>query len=243
MLKTTSTVFFTALVALGCSDTGDSAGLSVQAVSSAGSEAPEDLVMIDDSSVDYGLLSAHLHLRDIELDLPDGKSCSDVDDSLGGGVVCDDSDSSDKIVVAGPFDVDLVAGTATPSLDDVLIPVGTYKRIDFRVEDNANDVSFAVVANFEHQGDAMTLDLALDFNEDIRIEDPAGLTVDADTDLIAQFVVSDWLVGVDIGQCIDDGDVAIDGTTVTIDDGSTSGDCSAIEDTIKSNMKNSGQLD
>ena len=35
----------------------------------------------------------------------------------------------------------------------------------------------------------MTLELSLDFNEDIRIETPLGIAVDGDTDLIAEFVV------------------------------------------------------
>ena len=89
----------------------------------------------------------------------------------------------------------------------------------------------------------MTLNLNLDFNEDIRIEDPQGLTVDADSDLIAEFVVNNWLGGVDLGSCIDDEDVSIEGSTVVIDDSSTSGSCSDIENIIKENMKNSGQLD
>ena len=134
-------------------------------------------------------------------------------------------------------------GISTPSLADVLIPAGTYKRIDFRVDDNGADSSFAMTATFQYEGAAMTMDLNLDFNEDIRIEDPQGIIVDGDSDLIAEFVVSNWLGRVDVGSCIDDEDVTVEGSTVVIDDSSTSGSCSDIENTIKDNMKNSGQLD
>ena len=117
------------------------------------------------------------------------------------------------------------------------------RRIDFRVDDNANDVSFAAIAGFDLDGTAMTLDLSLDFSEDIRIEESGGVAVTADSDLIAEFVVDDWLAGIDLASCIDDGDVDVDGTTVTIDDDSTSGSCSDIENVIKDNMKNSGRFD
>jgi hypothetical protein len=205
--------------------------------------------MTDDGGSDFALQAGTLNLRDIELDLPDGTTCADVEGAFGGGATCEDSDDPNddspnaKIVIDGPFEVDLVAGTATPSLDDVQIPVGLYARVDFRVEDNPDDVSFAGLAGFQYQGDDMTLDFSFDFNEDIRIEDPAGISVDEDSDLIAEFVVDNWLAGIDVGSCIDDGDVTVSGSTVQVDESSTSGDCSDIEDTIKDNMKNSGQLD
>ena len=130
-----------------------------------------------------------------------------------------------------------------PSLDEIKIPAGTYKRIDFRVEDDENNSSFAVVAGFDHEGESMTLNLDLDFNEDIRIEMPQGIYVDEESDLIAEFVVDNWLGGVDITTCMDEGDVTIAGNIVFVDDSSTRGACSDIENTIKRNMKESGQFD
>ena len=219
----------------------DGVGIEVRAVST-GPASQSELVFSDDGQSDYIVQTASLRLRHIELDLPDGSDCSDIADALD-GAECNDSVSDDKIRIQGPFDVNLVSGVATPSLADVVIPEGTYKRVDFRVEDNSDDVSFAVTAGFTHNGDAMTLELSLDFNEDIRIETPTGISVDGETDLIAEFVVGSWLAGVDVGKCIDDDDVHTSGTTVTIDDNSTSGSCSDIENTIKDNMKHSGQLD
>ena len=227
----------------GCSDSEPTVGFSIQAVSQSGSVAAADFAMTDDGSGDYQLTEAMLRLRHIELDLPEGQTCMDLQGLVDGGAVCDLSGDSDKIVIDGPFTVDLVMGTTTPSLDAVIIPEGTYKRIDFRVEDNADDASFAVQATFDRRGETHTLDLSLDFNEDIRVEHPDGIVVDADTDLVAQFVVDNWLAGVDIGKCMDDDDLRMEGTTVFVDDASTGGDCSDIENTIKDNMKNSGQLD
>jgi len=226
-----------------CSGGGEQVGIEVRASTSDGDTGPSSLELVDDGGATYEISSSRVFLRHIELDLPDGASCADIEDQLV-GAECDDSpDDSDKIRIPGPFDVDLVTGVSTPSLADVSIPAGTYQRIDFRVEDDANDVSFAVTAAFEHEGEALTLELELDFNEDIRIEQPGGVEVTADSDLIAEFVVSNWFGGVDIGSCIEEAEVEMDGSTVHIREGSTSGACSAIEDTIKKNMKESGQLD
>ena len=242
-MKNTLTTIPFLLLAVACSSEAPTVGLSVQAVTLNQTTPSDDLVMTDDGGDMYQIQAATLRLRHIELDLPDGGNCNDFDDSLSGGAECESGTDSDKIVITGPFVIDLVTGTSTPSLANVLIPAGTYKRIDFRVEDGPGDSSFAVTAGFQHEGATMTLDLDLDFNEDIRIESSAGIVVDGDSDLIAEFVVSNWLEGIEVGQCIDDDDVSISGTTVTINDSSTSGSCSDIENTIKRNMKNSGQLD
>lgn len=241
-MKHTKSTFPILVLLAACSSEGGSVGLSVHAVTSDGSSPATELVMTDDGAGDFQIEAATLRLRHIELDLLDGGDCADLADSVD-GAICEDGVDGNKISIEGPFEIDLVAGTSTPSLAEVQIPAGTYKRIDFRVEDNGNDSSFAVRAGFDHEGAAMTLDLNLDFNEDIRIEDAQGLVVDADSDLIAEFVVNNWLGGVDVGACIDDEDVTVVGSTVTIDDSSTSGSCSDIENTIKDNMKNSGQLD
>lgn len=243
MTKTYSlplTLAFSCLLG-ACVTDGDVAGVGVRAVTGGGDvpASPSELTFTDDGGNQFAIESAYLHLRDIELDLPDGLTCADIASTLS-GADCEPGD--DKIVITGPLDIDLVAGTATPSLAAVEIPAGQYERIDFRVDDNAQDTSFAVVADFERDM-LYTLNLNLDFSEDIRIESPLGVSVDAGTDLIAEFVVGDWLAGIDVGSCMDAGDVTLDGSTVTIDDDSSSGACSDIENIIKDNMKNSGQLD
>jgi len=234
---------FTTLIGLGCGgDAVESMGLQVRAASSTAAPSNADLIMLDSADTAFNLSVATLNLRDIKLDLPEGIVCADVEADLENASCSSDSGDEDTIEIEGPFLVDLVAGTSTPTLDDVVIPALSYRRIDFRVDD-VNDESFAVIADFDLDGSAMTLDLSLDFNEDIRIEQAGGIDVTADSDLVAEFVVNDWLAGVDIGACIDDGDVAVDGTTVTVSEDSTSGSCSDIENTIKDNMKNSGQFD
>lgn len=220
----------------------EGAGVAVRA---SAVQSPGDLVAEDDGGTVFAIEAASLAVRDIRLDLPDGTTCGDIEELLV-GAHCEPSDDAvggeDTIVIDGPFAVDLTTGVATPGLEDVVIPAGLYRRIDVRADD-AGDVTFAVSAAFELDGAAHHLELALDFNEDIRLEDPAGVEIGDDSDLIAELVVDDWLAGIDIGACVADGDAEVEGTVVYIDEGSTSGDCSDIENVIKDNLKRSGQLD
>lgn len=230
---------------IGCSDGGlGTAGLQVRAGSMAGPAGGGTLVMIDDRQGEFALVTAHLALRDIKLDLPEGITCADVEADLV-GATCEPATAlgeEDTIEIAGPFTVDLVTGAAEPGLDDIQIPALTYQRIDFRV-DGQGDYGFVAAADFELDGSPARLELALDFSEDIRIESPEGVAVDSDTDLIAEFVVDDWLAGVSISDCVADDSDVLEGSTVRIDESATSGSCSGIENTVKDNMKRSGQLD
>jgi len=227
-LSTMALVLFT-----GCSDSAEVG--QVQLRMEAASATHEAQLTMADSSTEFVLESATLNVRHVELDLPDGTSCADV---VGDGS-CEDED---KIVREGPFLIDLLTGESTPSLGSV--PAGTYARIDFRVDDSdaLDDRSFVTTAAFELDGEPMALALALKFNEDIRIEQPDGVSVEADDDLFVSYVTADWLAGIDIAECVRDDELAVVDGVVTVDDDATSGGCSDIENTIKENMKRSGQL-
>ena len=127
-------------------------------------------------------------------------------------------------------------------------PVGTTPTIDVLtlgvVEAGSalDNRSFVAAASFDYQGSPTTLGMSLRFNEDIRIEQLDGVEVSADEDLIAAFVVSDWLAGIDLVKFIDDAELSVDQGSVLIDDDGGAS-CSDIENTIKKNMKESAQID
>ncbi len=226
--------------AAACSD-GTTAGISVAARSRAGTTP----VALDMTGTAFTLTRGSLGVRDIELYLPDGVRCADVGGDLV-GAVCkagDTADDEDKVFIDGPFIVDLMTGTATPTMADLRVPATTYRRVDVRVERSAqlDDAAFVVSASFDLGGQPTTLDAALRFNEDIRIDDPAGIAIAADEDLVARFIVDDWLAGVDIGACARALGTA-PGGTVSVDDRS-SGACADIDDRVKDAMKRSGDLD
>lgn len=237
----------TSLLAAACGGGGD-AGIAVSART--GASVP---VATDARGVAFTVSEGLLHLRHIELDLPDGQSCDDVGPLVR--AECHRGDTAadeDKIRIDGPFAVDMIAGTSTPSLAGVTIPAGTYRRIDLRVDDGdpaeglvaagspLDDNAFAVIASFDDDGQPATLDLRLNFDEDIRIEQPGGVVVAEGEDLIARFAAANWLAGVDLGACV--GTLTATDGRYVIDD-RRDGACGGIEDTVKSAMKNSGDLD
>ena len=238
-----------AVLTAACSDGGE-AGVAVSALSRSG-VVP---VAADARGVSFTVQQGLLHLRHIELDLPRGTSCGDIAGQVRGAEchAADRPGDEDKIRIDGPFAVDLVAGTSTPSMTGITIPAGTYARIDLRVDDGLpdqgvvapgsplDDNALAVVAAFDDAGAPAVLDLRLNFDEDIRIEQPGGVAVAPGDDLIARFAATDWLAGVDLGACVATL-TAVDGRYV-IDD-RNDGACAGIEDTVKATMKNSGDLD
>ncbi|MBP8808027.1 MAG: hypothetical protein KBG48_15310 [Kofleriaceae bacterium] len=236
------------LFAAACGGGGE-AGVAVSALTSAGQRP----VAADAQGLSFTIDQGLLHLRHIELDLPSGTTCADIADRLS-GAECDDADDLDdeaKIHIAGPFVVDMIAGTSTPSLAGVTIPAGTYRRIDLRVDDGLpeqglvepgsplDDNALAVIASFDDGGTPAILDLRLNFDEDIRIEQPGGVAVAEGDDLIARFAATNWLAGVDLAACA--ATLTPVGGRYVIDD-RNDGACAGIEDLVKNAMKESGDL-
>lgn len=230
-----------------CSDGGE-AGVAVSALTASGARP----VATDAAGVAFSVEQGLLHLRHIELDLPSGGSCADVSGLVG--AECHDADGPGdeaKIRIPGPFAVDMINGMSTPSLAGVSIPAGTYRRIDLRVDDGRpsegvvaagsplDDNALAVIATFDHGGTTATLDLRLNFDEDIRIEQPGGVAVAPGDDLIARFAATNWLAGVDLGACVDT--LTPTGDRYVVDD-RNDGACAGIEDAVKNAMKESGDL-
>lgn len=238
------------LVFAACTSDSGGAGIAMSALSKDGTTP----VPTDRAGTAFTLQQGLLHLRHIELDLPEGRRCADLGDQLVGATCRDSTETGEesKIRIAGPIVVDLVAGTSTPSLANVVIPAGTYDRVDLRVDDGVpsqgvvapgsplDDNSFAVIATFLHRGAQATLDLRLNFDEDIRIEQPGGVAVAPGEDLVARFAAANWLANANLGACVDT--LTANAGRYVVDD-RNDGACSGIEDTVKRAMKESGDLD
>lgn len=222
----------------------------------------------DDSGASFKLERARFILRHIELDLPPGISCADVQSTLV-GATCEADDASDdtsddspkgtddtlddspddnpelgKIVINGPRLVDLVAGTVTPSLDEVRLPDLAYARVDLRVDDDKSGLldgehSWEMSAPFTVDGADYSFKAILKFNEDIRFEAPQGVRV-VGGPLLINFNADLWLKGLDVASCIKDEDLAA-GQELLISDDSDQR-CADFEGTLKKNLKRSGQL-
>jgi hypothetical protein len=263
-LSVRTTLLSSALVLAACGDSGASlrfslreSGTGAQALpASAQALKPIEAAPITFKSSDgvtFTLNEARIHLRDIRLDLPQGTKCGDVRDTLQlaeckGG---DSGSGSGTLEIPGPIVVDLMTGATTPDLSELRIPAGTYKRIDFRLEEAKTPevpaseplVGYSLIARaaFDNSGTPSTLELKLKFSEDARFESATGVEVPEGGSLVTMMRPSIWLEGLPVGACTQKGDVAISGTTVSIDD-RAKGDCSGAEDTVKRNIKRSGDL-
>lgn len=216
----------------------------------AASDTAPSTVFTSSDGTPFTLTQARIHLRDIRLDLPKGKKCEDVKGLLS-GADCKSSDDAKTLQVPGPIVVDLMTGATTPDLSGLTIPAGTYKRIDFRLEEaKAEDVganeplvgySFLARADFTLDGAARKLEMFFKFSEDARFESSTGVEVPEGGSLVAFLKPQVWLEGLPLGECIRTGDVEVANGTVRID-AKAGGKCGDAEGIVKSNIKRSGDL-
>ncbi|MBI2897887.1 MAG: hypothetical protein HYY06_30290 [Deltaproteobacteria bacterium] len=228
---------------------GAGAGFRVQVVPNEAGAGREVVTFQADDGTSFTVLEARAAFRHVELKLPDGIRCSDVE--VADPLRCDDDDdgerddgSSAKLVVEGPFVVDLLTGETTPDLSTARVPTGVYERVDYRIEDAdpedgvvaASDPLAGVSLVLRATSDRGSLTVRLRFNEDVRIEAPAGIEVASDGALVAALRLDAWFDDVPLSECIEEagGDVVIDEDA--------SGECGDLEPALKDNIKNSGQL-
>ncbi|WP_375769301.1 DUF4382 domain-containing protein [Archangium gephyra] len=200
----------------------------------------------------FTLTEALIHLKDIRLDLPQGTKCADVRGLLS-GATCQGGESgsgSGTVVVPGPIVVDLMTGATQPDLSGLRLPAGTYKRIDFRLEEaEAGEVatgplvgySLLARATFTRDGADNILDLKLKFSEDARFQSATGVTVDADDELLALLKPQAWLEGLPVASCLQSGDLQLSSNVLYLDE-RAQGACGDAETLVKNNIKNSGDL-
>lgn len=194
---------------------------------------------------------------------PDESVSSDADSSDDGiedevrVAACDGASGEDEIRFEGPFTVDLLTGLSTPSLDNLAVPPGTYKRVDLRVDDlQAEDttqsselVGHSLIAYGTYTTDTATpVRLALKFNEDIRFETPDGFTISetGGTDIVASINSQNWFAGVGaaIAACLTEKeDDALIGGVLNFDESDDNAtECGEVEELLKESFKNSGDL-
>lgn len=198
----------------------------------------------------FELKTARVNLRDIQVDLTSKEKCEDVKPLLAAPAECK---GESTIIMRGPFVVDLATGVSTPDLSTARIPAGTYRRIDFRLDDTkdgegvaATDPlytkSFHAEAAFTHEGNPATLVVSLKINEDLRVERPEGVTLDGtEGELLVLMQPAQWLEGIPVADCLAKKDVVVENGILRLDD-NASGGCSAAEGVLKENLKRSMDL-
>ncbi len=230
----------------GCSGTGGAGGVSASDPTQLDGDAATvalSFQMVDGTTAaalstedsagnTLDLTAASMTLEEIEIKLPDGQTCAALRATLPDFATCDDSEEDDdKIVLVGPFVVDLLTGESTPSLSDVTLPSGIVREVRLRVESLSVDGTSG--------GDPVSLRLRI--NERIDLEDTAGFEISEAVSvntILLNFNVREWLAGVDLQACDENHDGSVE-----IDDEDEGGDCSDLEDSIRDNVKASGTVE
>ena len=214
------------------------------ALRSTGGAAP---VTHDAQGTAFTFTAARAVVRHVELSLPDGRPCSELD--LGGldpRIACDAS----GLRVEGPFLVDLLTGAATPALADIAVPAGVYDRVDVRFHDDEDAVppgdplaGYTLLVEGTFGSDAKPFRLRLAFNEDARFERPGGLALaeDAAQTVLLWLDVSAWFEELPLTECLSEGRFDEVGGVIQIED--SGGGCSDIENALKEAIKESSSLE
>ena len=167
-------------------------------------------------------------VRDIGLDLPDGETCEGLE--LESPVRCDED--GDKLIIEGPFELDLMTATARPSLSDVSIPAGTYRRVDLRI-DADGDAALRLVGEMPADQGSTPVELALPVSEDARFEHPDGIAVGDGSSLLALLDLDVLLGEVSLQRCIHEDHADRTSVGVFIDGSSCDDVVDAVEEVLK----------
>lgn len=217
---------------------GDAAPMTISFQATDGSAIA--LTADDAGGSAFDITAASMVVERIDVKLPDGVVCSDVIFDLPDFASCDDDEDEDKIRLTGPFTFDLLTGESDPPIDTISFPSGVVREVKIRVE------RLTASGSADLDGTATPFSMNVELGEDIEFEDLTGFEISEAVSvnaLLLSFNVGDWLNGVDLGACVDDGEVEISDGTIVIDEDSGSGDCSDIENVIKDNVEASGTIE
>lgn len=189
----------------------------------------------------FTITEARTNVRHIQFDYPEGSS-----------------DKANQISLNGPFLINLMTGTSNPEIGAFDVEPGIYKRIDVRLDDtkaidglvSSNDDlldnTMVVKGSFNYASNTNNnFTFILKFNEDVRFEEPSGIYVnEGETkDIILNLKVDEWLSNINITECLDDGDIVLEGSGDLIITDDNNNDCNNFEGTIKTNIKNNYDFD
>lgn len=205
------------------------------------------LTMRDAKGLAFTITTAMANVRHVEVRLPEGTGCNQV---------LEEECEENEIRIKGPFGVDLLTGRSSPPMDTIRIPSGVYNRTEIRLDDRKLEDGFldglgemighslVIKGMFEYKERTdRRFAFLLEFNEDIPFENPNGLAVnDSGTQaMVVKLNVQEWVSRIDIGKCLDDGDITLDAAgDLLIDEESG---CENLEDALGAAIKGSGDFD
>lgn len=199
----------------------------------------------DAGGTTFTIRSSLANVGYVEIKLPDGQECTEA---------IDRDCEMDEVKLPGPFVANLMTGAFQPDIGTFRIPAGSYKRVEFRLEALKEGAptpepsllgnSMIITGTFSYAGRAdRAFSIALDFDEELRVESPTGMTVRDQglSKLVLLLEVEKWMATADITRCLEEGELLLDqaGNLVANEEN----DCEGLEEVLKSGVKGSGELD
>lgn len=213
-------------------ETGNGASLNMRATQSGSGLTPtaEALLARDASGASMTLSSATLGVSRVDFDKPGAATCPTATGALM--VHCD----SAKIRIESAVSVDLLTGVSTPSFEDLVIPAGTYKKIEVRFD------MLVASGTIDYRGTVTPYDLRLVINEDAKFESAGGVVVGTDpSDQVLMLLdVTQWFSSLPLTECLDDGDLTVENGRIAIANRGMK--CSMVEKALKDAIKASSKL-
>lgn len=222
---------------MGCAglDTGNAGVTTIKVALSAGPGQP-----VDATGTAFAVTKADATVERVDLYLPAGASCADVQGLGVAGSAVAFTCEGDKIRANGPWRVNLLTGAAVPAFPEVPVVAGTYRRIDVRFDDDDTDLILEGTVALNNQSVPFRFRGELD--EEVRFEGADVVAIDKKvSEAILKLDPTGWFAGVPIAQCVADGDLEIVGGVLELADGD--GACDDIEDLIEEALSGSGEID
>lgn len=203
----------------------------------------------DPTGTRYTLTSARVVVERAAFELPAGVACDDLEADLSAPVGCADG----RVLLDGPFVVELRGGRAIPAMAEASVPALDYRAVDLEVrqggssadpldaKDELVDRTVAAHATFLFENAPRRLRLLFGFHRRMhaRIDEPiaAGQTVALRMD------VSRWLHRIPVTTCVMRGHIFADDDVVTVNGNPFSGDCAEADVEFPINFEESLRVD
>lgn len=185
--------------------------------------------------------------------VPDGIPLTKADTGDVEDESSDDTQSSECaagfVVVSGPFQIDLLTGASSPSLDSIEFSPGSYRWVDLRlapVSDATDPMNGkTLVAHGEYSnGTTVPVRLALTIGEPpMRIQPAGGIVIEQEggVDISVILQERDWFKGIDddLNMCAESESASyVDGVLQIT--GTSGGACDRVNGTLRQNFIGAG---
>lgn len=130
---------------------------------------------------------------------------NNVEASLG-PIILSDGSAENTQVFEGPYQIDLISGVSTPSMDSLLVDVGLYNSVYFNFNQEPNEPSFVSEGTFDYLDESnRKFSFSIDLSKEFSVTNPEVSTLLLDQKSTFEIIlnVNTWFESVDIISCIE----------------------------------------